>query len=405
MPKKQISSDTNSDNSPEIAINEKRALKHLMDLLAIEGLSGREGDVAKAVTRKLVAAGCKKSWIGYDKANKKIPGDYEIGNLIIKLPGTVKGARRLFMGHLDTVPLCRGAEPVVKGKRIVSKGNTALGGDNRTAVAALVTLVETILKQKLPHPPMTVLLTVGEEVGLWGARMVTLRDLGNPKMGFNVDAGDPSRIVIGAIGADRWQVHVHGRSSHAGVNPEGGISAALIASRAVADVAAKGFFGKIVKGRHEGTSNVGTITGGEATNQVTDYVFVKGESRSHNKALLSRITNAYKNAFERAAASVKSAGGERGRIEFKSERDYEAFRMKHTESSVVVARKAVATLGLEPNLVISNGGLDANYLNAKGVPTVTLGAGQHNPHTVDEYVEISEYLNGCRLLVQISQTE
>ena len=50
------------------------------------------------------------------------PGDYEVGNLIIQLPGTVKGDRRLLMGHMDTVPLCRGAVPVRKGARIVSKG-------------------------------------------------------------------------------------------------------------------------------------------------------------------------------------------------------------------------------------------------------------------------------------------
>ena len=37
---------------------------------------------------------------------------------------------------------------------------------------------------------------------------------------------------------------------------------------------------------------------------------------------------------------------------------------------------------------VGDGGLDANYLNAKGVPTVTLGAGQHKPHTIDEYVDV-----------------
>lgn len=402
MAKKKTGAD---EAQTPIVIDEKRATKHLMDLLAIEGLSGREGKVAKEVTRKLVAAGCKKSWISRDKANKKIPGDYEVGNLILRLPGTRKAPMRLYMGHMDTVPLCRGAVPVIEGGRIVSKARTALGGDNRTAVAALITMVETLLRGKIDHGPMTVLFTVGEEVGLWGARMVNLRDIGSPKLGFNVDGGAPSRIVIGALGADRWQVHVHGRSSHAGVHPEHGISAALIASRAIADVAAKGFFGKIVKGKREGTSNVGVIQGGEATNQVTDYVFVKGESRSHNRSFLDRITREWQTAFERAAASVKNSQGERGQVDFKNERDYEAFSMKRSEASVTIAAEAARTIGLEPELVSSNGGLDANYLNAKGVPTVTLGAGQHNPHTVDEYVELSEFFDGCRLLLAVTQTE
>ena len=140
-------------------LDERRALKHLMDFLAIEGLSGREQAVATAVRKRLLAAGCKPAWIVEGEAP---PGDFQQGNLIVKMPGTVKAPRRLFMGHMDTVPLCRGAVPVRKGQRIVSRGKTALGGDDRTAVACLVTLIETLLKKALPHPPLTILFTVGE---------------------------------------------------------------------------------------------------------------------------------------------------------------------------------------------------------------------------------------------------
>ena len=92
---------------PSNTINEKHALRHLLDLLKIEGLSGGESEVAIAVKERLLAAGCKASWMRHDKVNRKIPGDFEIGNLIVKIPGTRSGRRRLFMGHLDTVPLCR----------------------------------------------------------------------------------------------------------------------------------------------------------------------------------------------------------------------------------------------------------------------------------------------------------
>ena len=231
------------------------------------------------------------------------------------------------MGHLDTVPLCRGAKAVRRGHRITSAGDTALGGDNRTACAALVTLVETLLRDDLPRPPLTVLFTVGEEIGLLGARHVDLDDLGRPEMGFNIDGGNPADIAIGAIGADRWEAHVRGKSSHAGVAPERGVSAALIASRAIADVARRGYFGKVRKGRHEGTSNVGVLRGGEATNQVTDYVFVRGESRSHRPRFIDEITAAYRAAFTKAAASVKDDRGRAGSVEFRAERDYDSFRM------------------------------------------------------------------------------
>ena len=38
-----------------------------------------------------------------------------VGNLIVKLPGTVRGPRRLLMAHMDTVPVCLGAQPVPDG--------------------------------------------------------------------------------------------------------------------------------------------------------------------------------------------------------------------------------------------------------------------------------------------------
>ena len=57
---------------------------------------------------------------------------------------------------------------------------------------------------------------------------------------------------------------------------------------------------------------------------------------------------------------------------------------------------------MKPQLRSANGGLDANYLNAKGLPTVTFGAGQHSPHTVDEYADLREYLGGCRLAVALA---
>jgi tripeptide aminopeptidase len=388
---------------PAIAIDKERALSHLLDLLAIEGLSGHEGKVAAAVRAKLVAAGCRPAWMRHDDVHQRLDG-FEIGNLIVRIPGSLgsRNGRRLFMGHLDTVPLCRGAKPARRGDRLVSASETALGGDNRTACAALVTMVETLLRRELPHPPLTVLFTVGEEVGLLGARHVDLDDLGRPEMGFNIDGGNPGEIAIGAIGADRWEAHVRGKSAHAGVAPERGVSAALIASRAIAEVARRGYFGKIKKGRDEGTSNVGVLRGGEATNQVTDYVFVRGESRSHRAGFIDQITSTYRAAFERAAAGVTDDRGHAGAVEFKVERDYDSFLMPEDSQPVAVAMRAAAKLRLDPKTRITNGGLDANFLNAKGVPTVTLGAGQHSAHTVDEYVDLREFVNGCKLLVAIA---
>jgi tripeptide aminopeptidase len=41
--------------------------------------------------------------------------------------------------------------------------------------------------------------------------------------------------------------------------------------------------------------------------------------------------------------------------------------------------------------------LDANWMAVHGFPAVTLGCGQHDIHTVRERLNVSEYLQGCRV--------
>src|ERR1700730_1009357 len=120
------------------------AIGRLMAFLSVEGVTGQEKAIGQAVVEALLGAGVPRKAIRFDAAHKQIPLPTETGNLIVTLPGTRPGPRRLLMTHLDTVPLCAGAKPVRKGNRIVAAGPTALGGDNRTGVACLVDLAATL---------------------------------------------------------------------------------------------------------------------------------------------------------------------------------------------------------------------------------------------------------------------
>jgi len=384
-------------------VNTDHALAHLLDLLSVEGLTGQESKVVAALTKKLISAGCKKAWIKTDDAHKRLGDGYEIGNLIVKLPGTLKAPRIMFSAHMDTVPLCKGAAPLVKGNRIVAKGKTGLGGDDRSGCAAIVTLAETLLTNKIPHPPITLLFPIAEENGLHGSRMVRFKDLGHPEMGFNLDGQHPNEIVIGAMSAVRWTAEVSGLSTHAGIEPQKGISAGLIASKAMALISEKGYFGRIVKGNRSGTSNLGSISGGEASNQVMDRAVLTGECRSHSPAFLKQIIKVYKTSFETATKSVTNDIGKYGKVKFTTVSDYNAFRLKKSEPCVRIASRAVEAVGRKPNPLVMDAGLDANNFNEKGLPTVTLGTGSHKFHQLEEYVDIKEYLTACEVLLSITR--
>lgn len=392
-------------------VDAKAATDRLLRFLAVEGVTGKEAAIGRELAATLREVGVPGEAIRLDDANTRIPVPTETGNLIVDLPG--RGAmhnqpRLLFMTHMDTVPLCAGAKPKQTGRKIVNEAKTALGGDNRCGCGVLVTLAAELAKQQLDHPPITLLFCVREESGLWGARHVRTDELGSPAMAFNFDGGAASNVTIGAVGADRWQVEIFGRASHAGVAPERGISSTMILALALADVKDRGWFGKVVKGKRMGTSNVGPVTGGEgrpagdATNVVTDYVHVRGESRSHDRTFFKEITKAYKVAFEKAARKVKSSEGKVGRVRFKAETDYYPFRMKENLPVVKRAAAAVSDIGGVPAIRAANGGLDANWMVRHGVPTVTFGAGQNEPHTVDEWINLDEYDKACALALRLA---
>jgi tripeptide aminopeptidase len=396
----------------DLSFDEKAAIDRLLRFLAVEGITGEEKAIAREVARELESVGVPRKAIRHDNAHERIPLPTQTGNLIVTLPGTHAGPRLLFATHLDTVPLCAGVVPVRSSKdRITSKGATALGGDNRTGVACLVTLAETLLQNKLPHPPLTLLFTVREESGLFGARYVDPADLGNPVMGFNVDGRMPSEITVGAVGAERWEVEITGRASHAGVHPEQGISATMVAALALAEIKGGGWFGKVHQPSGDGTSNVGPFGGrdgksaGEATNVVTDYVHIQGESRSHDARFAKAITRAYRDAFASAASQVTDDKGHKAKVKFTGRLDYYPFRIKDDALVVRHAKAAATRAGLQPSLRVGNGGLDANWFVRHGIPTITIGAGQNNIHTIDEYVDLPLFVQGCRMALALAMLE
>ncbi|MBL8827536.1 MAG: M20/M25/M40 family metallo-hydrolase [Planctomycetaceae bacterium] len=397
--RRSTASVTHASPEPDL----KAARKLVMELLDIPGTSGHEGQIRAAIVKQLRAAGAPAAAIRGDEAQKKTPIGGECGNLALVLPGTLNGPRRLLMAHMDTVPLCVGTKPVMKGTHVRS-GNklTGLGADNRAGCAVVLIAALEILRRKLSHPPLTFFWPIQEEVGLFGARHADLKILDKPKLCFNWDGGDPTKITVGATGAFRIMLTIHGLASHAGGAPERGVSAITIAGVAIASLQSGGWLGDVRKGDRRGTSNVGVIQGGAATNVVTDLVTVRAECRSHDPEFRQEILQAITTAFERSAAQIKNTAGVCGSVKIETRLDYESFRLKDDEPTIVAAESAVRACGGEPMRGISNGGLDANWLTARGLPTVTLGCGQENAHTVAEALNLAQFDDACRIGLRIA---
>jgi len=377
--------------------------KLLFQMLSIPGLSGEEGAIMDFLVDQLRQAGATDEVLGFDQAHRKIPHGGKVGNLILKLPGSRPGPRRLLLAHVDTVPICRGAKPVKKGKYLVpADKQTALGADDRAGTAAILAAALDVLTEQPEHGPLTFLWTVQEEVGLYGARFATIGMLGRPKLSFNFDGGSTDKVTVGATGGYRFSMVISGTASHAGVSPEKGVSAITIAALAIADLHRDGWLGRIEKPSGCGTANVGVIQGGEATNVITSEVRVRAEARSHDPAFRQMIIEAIEGAFTKAAQSVKNFDGKCGSVEIDGRLDYESFRLPDDSPSVLAAEETIRSLGGNPVRVISNGGLDANWISARGIPTVTLGCGQENVHTPAERLDCAQFHLACEIAQKLA---
>ena len=388
----------------EFEVDLAEALDRYLKLTAIPGDSGNEKGVAEAIVAILREAGVAEDQIQYDDAasHSRIGG--QCGNLIVTLAGNGQDglSRTLLSAHMDTVPICIGSQPVAEGGFVTSQAQTGLGADDRSGCAAILTAaVERLRRGDQNFAPAVLVFTVQEEIGLVGARHLDVTKVGAVDQAFNFDGGSVEKVTTGAIGGERMDVTLLGSPSHAGVAPEKGISAIVIAAKAIADLESRGWHGRIENGFGAGTANVGVIAGGDATNVVTPQVSIRAEARSYDSAMRTQIVAEIKAAFDAAASSVTNDAGQCGRCEFESRVDYEAFELSDDDPSVVALEDAIRTIGREPFRKLAGGGLDANWLNQHGIPAVTVGCGQMNIHTIDEQLDVREYQDACRVATML----
>ena len=91
-----------------------------------------------------------------------------------------------------------------------------------------------------------------------------------------------------------------------------------------------------------------------------------------------------------------------GKVEIRGRLDYEAFKLPEDHPCVLAAEAAVRAVGGEPKRAISNGGLDANWLTARGIPTVSLGAGVSGAHTTQERLNLAQLRLACRVALRLA---
>lgn len=362
-----------------------RIVEEFMELVQIDSETYHEEKISPVLISKLEA-------LGFDvfEDDSASRNGHASGNLIATLKGSLTDVQPIyFTCHMDTVVPGVGIKPVIKEDGyIYSDGTTILGADDKAGIAGLLELAKRLKEENIEHGDIEFIITAGEESGLEGAKELDRNKI-TAKYGFAVDSdGKVGGIVTAAPFQTKIFATLKGKTAHAGVEPEKGVSAITIAAKAIAKM-------KLGRIDSETTANIGRFEGGKATNIVCDEASVLAECRSLVEEKLIQQESHMKEAFETAA---KELGGE---AEVEVARMYPGFKFGPDDLVVQIAQEAASNIGREPKLMQSGGGSDANVIAGFGIPTVNLALGYENIHTTSERMPIEELEKLAELLVEI----
>lgn len=356
-----------------------------LELAGISSPSGQEREVVDFLITRLRGLGLEVR-----ESDPVENTQVAAGNLYCRLEGDAPGIPVLFSAHTDTVPSDPDAlpEPVIDGGVIRSGSRAVLGADNKASVAAIVYTVEQIIRERIPHAGLEILLTAGEENGLKGAKASSMDGMA-ARCGFCFDCnGAVGGVVVRAPSQKTVRAVFKGKSAHAGVAPEEGRNAVAAAARAVAGME----LGRI---DNETTANIGIIKGGEAINVVPDRCHIAGESRSHDPAKLDAKMSEMLDAINIAAAA---AGLD---VETTVVDEFHAFDLRDGTLPVDLASRALRQMGIEPEHITTGGGSDVNVFNRKGLASVNLAVGMEKVHTPDEFITVASLHDVHRLMLNL----
>lgn len=367
-----------------IMINEQRIVDLFIELVQVDSETKHEEKIAVVLKEKFTALGVE---VVEDDAKEKT--GHGANNLICTLPATKEGVDTIyFTSHMDTVVPGNGIKPSIEDGYIKSDGTTILGADDKAGLAAMLEAITVLKEENIAHGKIEFIITVGEESGLVGAKALD-SSLVTAKFGYALDSdGKVGDIIVAAPTQAKVNATIYGKTAHAGVAPERGVSAITIASRAIS---------KMPLGRidEETTANIGRFEGGTQTNIVCDRVDILAEARSLIPEKMEAQVAKMKEAFETAAQEMG------GRAEVDIKVMYPGFKFGDGDHVVEVAKKAVANIDRPSRLLQSGGGSDANVIAGFDIPTVNLAVGYEDIHTTNEKIPVEELVKTSELVVSI----
>lgn len=345
-------------------MQQNKLIQTLLQLAAFDEVYPNESKVLDYVKERLTVA----------KVTYK---QDQIGNIVAYIPGQQPDSLAI-VGHVDIAAPLNNRQTITTNDIIKTDGTGLLGGDDKTAVAAMLELADYFHETKTkPNQSLELIFTVGEEAGLVGAVNLDM-SLVSAKQALIFDwIGGVERIITKSPAYYKLDVHYTGKNAHPAKWQDG-----KNAGQALMIAASQLKQGEFTDGV---TFNIGQVNIGEARNQVPGNASLFAELRSYDEALNLKTAEQIKSHFEKIANEHNVSA------EVKLDSETYSYQLDQTSQIFQKVESQLAKINKQPVLEPSYGCFDGNILAGRGIDTVIMGAAYYNPHGPDEYVDIKEF--------------
>ncbi|MGD9947471.1 MAG: M20/M25/M40 family metallo-hydrolase [Desulfobulbus sp.] len=373
-------------------VNRERLAANFIELCEIDSPSRKE----RRMLERLRAIFTELGAVAIMEDDSAARTGSDCGNLIVRFDGSLDLPPIFFSCHMDTVLPAEGVKVKRIGDLFTSAGETILGSDDKSGIAGCIEALRLVREGNVPIRPLELVITTCEEIGLIGAKALD-PSLVTAKEGYALDSTGFAKVVTHAPALNRITITLQGVAAHAGLHPEWGVNALVLAGQALA---------KVPTGRidEETTVNFGTIQGGAASNIVPEKVVIEAEVRSHSMEKLAKVTEEIGAVFKAAVADWSDpTGSAKGapKVDIEVRQDFAAMQLNPEDAVLRRVAAAARSIGMELTYEKAGGGSDANVFNGNGLATAIVATGMTNVHSTNEQVELQDMVDLTRLLVAL----
>ncbi len=372
--------------------------------------SNSQWDMARAIESELKALGVQDVYMD----EHAIVTGY--------LPATVAGVKAIgFVAHIDTVDV--GLSPEVHpqvlhyeggdvclnkekdlwirlnehpelgryiGQDIVfTDGTSVLGADNKAGVTNLMTMLEILIKENLPHGDIRVAFVPDEETGLRGAKLLDLEKF-KVDFAYTVDGSEIGEVVYETYNAAECHFLIEGVTTH--------------------PCAAKGVLVNPILIANDIINNFSRLETPENTDERDGYYWFKTMTASPARADLQLNIRDFDNATYEARKAYAASVAElmqkrypRAKIVAQIEDIYSNISggLGEDRQPIDLMYEALKELNIEPKTVAARGGSDGSALTTRGLVTPNYFTGAHNVHGFAEFLPVDSFVASLNMSLKI----